>query len=229
MDDQTIAGVRAIIARNDALSRESVNVLYAELTAQQAGRGELGSSNRWIAIAQLLETEGRKLIKATGEDVRSFDKSPDILAILEPAYRSFLHFLEKKYFDVARNGAAFGGSRPNPDHGGNPQSRHWWAARNRLELEIEVIRTEFSQLTTTGPAKKGNNRRNKGGKPLAEHWDQMWAAIAVQLWQGDLKPKRQADVKRAMETWLDAQGIDASDTAIIERARCLWREIETSE
>jgi hypothetical protein len=70
--------------------------------------------------------------------------------------------------------------------------------------------------------------KNKGGKPLAKHWDDMWAAIAVSLWTGDLKPESQADVKRAMLAWFDDQEIDVGDTPVVERARALWRKMEAS-
>lgn len=70
--------------------------------------------------------------------------------------------------------------------------------------------------------------KNKGGKPLAKHWDDMWAAIAVSLWTGDLKPESQADVKRAMLAWFDDQKIDVGDTPVVERARALWRKMEAS-
>ena len=70
--------------------------------------------------------------------------------------------------------------------------------------------------------------KNKGGKPLAAHWDDMWASIAVSLWSGDLDPKTQADVKRAMLAWFDDQNIDISDTPVVERARALWLKIEAA-
>ncbi len=35
-------------------------------------------------------------------------------------------------------------------------------------------------------------------KPLAAHWDEMWAAVAVMLYTGDLQPRTQADIERAM-------------------------------
>ena len=68
--------------------------------------------------------------------------------------------------------------------------------------------------------------KNNGGKPLAKHWDAMWAEIATQLWNGDLEPKRQSDIKKAMFDWLNSNGIDAGDTVVTERARALWQRIQ---
>ncbi len=54
----------------------------------------------------------------------------------------------------------------------------------------------------------------------------MWAAIAVQLWEGDLKPTRQKDISDAMFAWLDERELDVGKTAVIDRARTLWQLLE---
>ena len=69
----------------------------------------------------------------------------------------------------------------------------------------------------------------KGGKPLAAHWDEMWAAMAVALHVGDLNPKTQADIERAMSDWLASKDIDAAESSIRKRAQQLWRKLEEAE
>jgi hypothetical protein len=56
----------------------------------------------------------------------------------------------------------------------------------------------------------------------------MWAAISVALYTGDLQPKTQADIERAMHDWLASNSIDAGDTAVRTRARKLWHKLEES-
>lgn len=56
----------------------------------------------------------------------------------------------------------------------------------------------------------------------------MWADIAVKLWTGDLAPKSQADIKRAMFAWFNAKEIEIGDTAVTQRARQLWQKIQAS-
>ena len=53
----------------------------------------------------------------------------------------------------------------------------------------------------------------------------MWAAIAVDLYLGDLKPKTQADIEAAMHNWLSAREIGASESTVRSRARQLWQAI----
>ena len=65
----------------------------------------------------------------------------------------------------------------------------------------------------------------KGGRPPAEFWDDMWAAIAASLYSGDLKPKSQADVQRAMAEWIEANDRNAANSTVKSRARRLWDRI----
>lgn len=83
-------------------------------------------------------------------------------------------------------------------------------------------------LATTRSARQ-EPPKNKGGKPLAAHWDGMWAAIAVDLYLGDLKPKTQADIEAAMHEWLSAHDIGASESTVRGRARQLWQAIQERE
>jgi hypothetical protein len=229
MDDQALSGVRAIVARNDALARENLGILLSGLQAQQARNRSLGSSGRWFAIAQLFEDEARKLIRTTSEDVRRLDTDAAAFEIIETTFREFVAMVEAEYFDLGSKAAPFGGSRPIRDQDGNPFALHWNKAKDRLGLEVEASRADFRPASEGRPAPRDSSHRNAGGKPLAKHWDAMWADIAVQLWTGDLQPLSQADVKRAMQRWFDDHEIDVGDTALVDRARQLWQRMEAAK
>jgi hypothetical protein len=66
----------------------------------------------------------------------------------------------------------------------------------------------------------------KGGRYPADFWDELWVEIARQLYEGDLKPKKQADIEKAMMDWLAARGEAPGVTTIRERARKLWQAIK---
>lgn len=72
-------------------------------------------------------------------------------------------------------------------------------------------------------------KRNPGGKPLAAHWDRMWAAIAIKLWSGELNPKSQGDVKKAMIDWFNQAEIEIGDTALTQRARQRWQAMQDAD
>lgn len=68
-----------------------------------------------------------------------------------------------------------------------------------------------------------------GGRPPKPWWDDLWAEMARQLYNGDLKPARQADIESAMATWLTGQGHSASEGAIRTRARKLFAAISQED
>lgn len=115
-------------------------------------------------------------------------------------------------------------------------------ARARIFKKLEIYRFSFTKPSKGDLAAQGTRfeaavttsvqpieKRNPGGKPLAAHWDAMWAAIAVKLWMGDLQPKSQADVKRAMFDALSEAEVDVGDTAITQRARQLWQAMQDAD
>ena len=92
------------------------------------------------------------------------------------------------------------------------------------DLAAMGIRSQLTEPPPDAPVK----RKNAGGAPRAEHWDSMWADVAVKLWLGELKPKTQADIKWAMFAWFNDREIVIGDTAVTQRARQLWQKIEES-
>jgi hypothetical protein len=95
-----------------------------------------------------------------------------------------------------------------------------------IERRLEIERFDFEG---DAPEQKTNNRSvdsRKGGRPPAEFWDDMWAAIAVALYSGDLNPKSQADVQRGMAEWIEGNGHSAAESTVKARARRLWDLID---
>jgi hypothetical protein len=68
--------------------------------------------------------------------------------------------------------------------------------------------------------------RNRGGRPKHDFWEDLFVAIAAQLYLGDLKPKNQADIERAMHEWITNNGHTAGETPVRERAQKLWRAVD---
>lgn len=122
------------------------------------------------------------------------------------------------------------------------EAEHLFAEMHtRVFKRLEIHRSSFTRPTkgdlaamgirsqaTAPPPDVAAKAKNAGGVPLAEHWDEMWSDIAVKLWIGELKPKTQADVKRAMFAWFNDKEIVIGDTAVTQRARRLWQKIQNS-
>jgi hypothetical protein len=100
--------------------------------------------------------------------------------------------------------------------------------RRQLEIHRFSFTVPFSpQLPET--VDQTAARKNRGGKPLAAHWDELWATIAVSIYSGDLQPKTQADIERWMSSWLVDRDLDASVSSVRQRARTLWRKLDSAE
>lgn len=69
----------------------------------------------------------------------------------------------------------------------------------------------------------------KAGRPAAEWWDDLWVEICRGLYIGDLKPKRQADIEKAMNDWIASTGNSAATSTIRARARKLWQAISRED
>ena len=71
--------------------------------------------------------------------------------------------------------------------------------------------------------------RARPGRLPADWWDDLWIEIFRQVYLGDLKPKSQADIVKAMQQWLSAQDIEAADSTLKPRARKLLQMLQEAE
>jgi hypothetical protein len=94
--------------------------------------------------------------------------------------------------------------------------------RDHIEKMIPASKADALAATVTaaapGPA--------KGGRPKADWWEDLWIEICQQLYLGDLKPKTQADIERAMLQWISDHDKSAGETTVRDRASKLRRAIK---
>jgi hypothetical protein len=79
------------------------------------------------------------------------------------------------------------------------------------------IQLQPNQSELTAPAP------NKGGRPRKDWWDDFWIDICRQIYEGDLKPTKQAELERAMHDWVSNHGHEAGETTIKNAARKLFK------
>lgn len=70
------------------------------------------------------------------------------------------------------------------------------------------------------------NLPNKGGRPRKDWWDDLWCAMWGQVHRGELIPKNQADVEKAMLAWISEQDESVSESTIRPLARKMFTEME---
>jgi len=65
-------------------------------------------------------------------------------------------------------------------------------------------------------------KSHPGGRPRKDWWDDFWIDICRQIYEGDLKPKSQAELANAMHQWVENRGFEAGETTIKTAARKLF-------
>ena len=100
---------------------------------------------------------------------------------------------------------------------------------SKITRKIEIAEFSFSGQPDAPVAPSPSSPPTKTGRPRGACWDDMWAAIAVDLYDGKLKPKSQADLEQAMLKWIEESGYSAAVSTVRARARRLWDRIQASE
>jgi hypothetical protein len=63
---------------------------------------------------------------------------------------------------------------------------------------------------------------NKGGRPAKDWWDDFWIDICGQIYEGNLKPRRQADLEKAMLDWATNHRHELSEATARKAAKKLF-------
>lgn len=196
--------------------------LQANFTKAAATDGLQNGATIKVAM-RTMEEVGRDLITNWVDQVSAVSKAPAAFAMIEEALEKFLLHLSTQRDEAVR--LASGPNRPPSITLAADQQFGTLEFRLKRQLALHqftFIGDPLELKFSTSPA----TQRNPGGKPLATHWDQMWSAVAVALYNGDLQPKSQADIERFMKDWLVANDLDGGDTAVRNRARSLWTALQ---
>jgi len=226
MDQPSREQVRRILDDLLIISRKAVDNRIKRIYARNAANGLLKSGGTIKGIVGAVEEIAADFIKRAVDDVVPVAKDMEAFAMIQEAAEGLLRIIAAKVGDAAE--LASGSDQRTME----AAKELYRSSESGLRRQLEIHRFTFtvpqkpSQPVSTPTPVVANNR---GGKPLAAHWDEMWAATAVMLYIGDLKPETQADIERAMKDWLATNGVDVGDTAVRERARKLWQKLRSAE
>jgi hypothetical protein len=190
------------------------NVLHSSMTIQ-------------AAVAVMGEVSGTA-VSDLSEKVRQVVADKDSFGELRNAVEALLDFMASQLPDIIRMATGPASARTERARGAAEQL--FAQVRANVEAKLAIMAFDF-EPSASSQASPGESKAlaMKGGRRRGEFWDDMWAAIAVQLYSGDLAPKSQADVERAMADWIEANGESAATSTIRARARRLWDRLTVSE
>jgi len=195
-----------------------------ETYGHHSAAGRLQSGATIKAAIRLMEESSREAMTTLLADVGAVSREPLAFEQVDEAVLSILRQFGEDLVGVVKLAAGEGAGTSAMSAG----LGLYRTMKSEIEADLIIALHGFVVGKASLPEPLRHPVKNKGGKPLAAHWDEMWASIAVQLWIGDLKPKVQADIKRAMLDWFSAREIDVSDTAVTDRARQLWLQIDAA-
>jgi hypothetical protein len=93
------------------------------------------------------------------------------------------------------------------------------AARQEQPLAIAPEAAPEIAEKPTAPAKSTGRRSN-------ERWEDLLIEIAAELYVGNLKPSKQAEIEGAILDWAAKMDFPTSESSIRIRARKIWKLIE---
>lgn len=141
----------------------------------------------------------------------------------------YVHLVDYKD-DLWISGTHFPAQMPNPKDFDEFIKPGFFSVVERIRFDPGPVE-EFCRRAAPNPVQKSvlPRQAGAGGRPPKPFWDQLWPFIAAALYNGDLKPARQADIERAMSDWLAANGHDAGESTVRRAARALWQAISRED
>ncbi|WP_294122547.1 hypothetical protein [Sphingomonas sp.] len=220
LDDLTLNSVKAFGDR------------VAAIYNSHAAKGLLKSGATVRIALSALEDISDKMLSTAIDQVAPIAKDVEAFAMISESFESYWSKVARSMDGVASKASGRPPNITKPDSVLLATRREVEAIRARLTRRLEIHRFTFTQPSTRLSSPPAISEpevavgRRKGGRPPAEFWDDMWAAIATALYSGALIPKSQADVQRAMSEWIDDNSYSAADSTVKGRARRLWDLIE---
>lgn len=218
--------------------QEKLKALYAEHSA--AGRLQSGATAK--AGMRIIEELGEVFVKKSVDQVAPIAMDIDAFAMIVEETGSLFRVFSGEVKSLTR---MVTGRKPD-----DPSQRSIVDAVDKLFLEARgrtMRQLEIHRFTFTKPAKRKPLQSEGSGAPAplpphdrrpararagrlpAAWWDDLWIEIFRQVYLGDLKPKSQADIVKAMQQWLSDRDIETADSTLKPRARKLLQMLQGTE
>ena len=228
MDSTSRAQVRLILDDCVVRSKTAAEKRIASIYADGAAGYWLHSGATIKAVVAVTEELAADLLTQCVNGIVPLAREAEAFSLIEEAVNGFERFTTAKIDQAVRTASR-----------GSRLDNVMQAARKLHSEGQETLRRqlEIHRFTFTAPQPAAANAapepaatsKNRGGRPFARHWDQMWASVAMMLYEGDLHPTTQADVENAMKEWLSDHGHKSADSSVRSRAQHLWQLWQRSQ
>lgn len=236
MNNLTRERIRIFLERltreSQSLLKEQINDLYRS----QTDKAQLRTATTVEAAVGIMAELGQSFLDRIFKETAEVSRTSDALSMLQTSYEVFIRSMEFTLEDVLQiSGAAK--DRMVTTAAYRDGKLLFETTRSNLTRIFENHRKVFfsaddnvsAQSSSSGTAVDTSQLKNKGGKPLADHWDELWATLAFKLYAGDFDPKTQADIEAEIKNWAIDNDVNIGDTSARARARKLWQKISADK
>lgn len=232
MDDRERERIRLIATHEGSLVSRTLKERLGAVFADHAAHGRLHSGATIRVSVETMQTVGDAFLDNIGSKIKAVALGPESFALLSEAMMDFMNECGNSMPDILKM-ARGGRTVAENDSIGLAGFGLFNQMRADMDARLAILAYEFENPPGVEPDVPGHSERASsaklGGRPPAAFWDDLWAAIAVALYVGELIPKTQADIERAMADWLEVNKKSAAPSTIRARARRLWDGIAASE
>lgn len=233
MDDREREQLALIATHELSVARRGLEERIGAVFANHSALGRLHSGATIKVSVRAMGEVGQAFLDDLSSKTKAVSVDPQALEMLSATVGEFLDMcMDEQLPPVTRMGSGRLGSPRNESIEG--------AARElfdemRADIEAKLAIAAFDFEASGPPPVSAPSippvlpSPKKGGRPPAEFWDDMWAAIATALYDGSLTPKTQANVERAMADWIEANGYSAAHSTVRGRARRLWDRLSATD
>ena len=224
--------IRLILNDLTSKSEKAFSERVANIYSRHAAKGYLKSGATVKVALIAAEQISDSMISSTVNQVAPVAKDVEAFAMICEAVDRHFAKLAASMDAVAKVASGQPATVSINNSVRTASKREFASLQATLTRRLEIHRFTFTQPSRAAislPDTSATSKPRKGGRPPSEFWDDMWAAIAASLYNGELQPKSQADVERAMTDWIEGGGFSAAVSTIRARARRLWDRIAQSD
>ena len=219
--------VHGAVTRQRALA-DRINRVFAE----HAAKGALHSGATVRVSIRVMHDAADELLSDVAPRVRAVAEGKEAFELLAKGVNGFLdHCASELLPPLVKMASGRGRDTPEPSIT-QAADKLFDDVRADIEAKLDILAFDFDKpIEPPAPPNETQSVASevpaigKGGRPPAPFWDDMWAAIAAALYGGELAPKTQADIEKAMADWIELNGHSAGESTIRGRARRLWDRI----
>ena len=201
--------------------KQALNGRLQAMYSNHSSKGRLHSGATVRAAIRIMDDLACDAVQSTAAKVRDIPRDGDAFVAFRTAMADLIEFFRDEMPTVVRMASGRMPCEPNSSVEAAALAL-FSEMESKIERKVDIVEFQLSPPPREQTPPTPTEQVSKTGRRPAPFWDDMWASIARDLYEGDLKPHTQADVEQAMLRWIEDHGHSAAVSTVRARARRLW-------